>query len=261
MCRRVLAVLMVTALALPTFAQEVEKKGKKNAEATQKQSGKKKKKEQAGDTKKQESKAEERKKKASERRKKAAGARKRKQPGYVMNMLKVVELTDEQKPQVKKIGATYDPMFVALRTKQSNILTDEQKKAVAEARKKQREARKAAAATKKDGKAESTDTKSKAKDKKPKPGKQQQAQNRKRGQSIPGVQLTEEQLKQRQEIAKEQLKLRTEVLGKLKTVLNEDQLAMVPGGNRERKARGKKKKKSASKDVGKPTTDKKSDDK
>jgi len=145
-----------------------------------------------------------------------------------MNRLKAVELTGEQTKSVKKVAAAYDPKFAALRQKQTQLLTPEQKMAQEEQRKKAHDARKAGQAAKKKG------------DKKA-DGNQAQKRGRRNQDGVGGVKFTEEQKKARQALAKEQRSLRTEVLSKLKTVLTEEQLSLLPGAGRKNKGAAKKK--------------------
>lgn len=241
--RSIVLALLMGLLVAPAFAQDTEKKdGKKKADAAKKQDGKKKK----------EMTEAQKAKRAEQRKKKAAAARKkRSQPSYVMNMLKAVDLTKEQTVSVKKVASTYDPKFVALREKQQAILTAEQKKAIQEARTKNREARKASdAAKKKTGDSKKADSakQTDGEKKKSDPGrktdgaKKSDGQKRRGGQ-MGGITLSKDQQKQRQEIAKAQRELRNEVVGKLKSVLTEEQAALLPG-TRQRKATPKKKKKA-----------------
>ena len=155
-------------------------------------------------------------------KKKKRNKGKRQPQNPVMAMLKQIELSDDQKPQIEEIAKEFGPKLMALQKKNTEILTEEQVKArrevQAELRKKGTKGREAQKAV--------TDA----------------------------LKLTAEQKSQMESVQKERRALQQQVVAKLNEVLTDDQKAKVPALKRGKgrktsdKRKGKKKKKKEDND-------------
>lgn len=143
--------------------------------------------------------------------KKGKGKKERSPSAAVMQLIKGVELTAEQKPKVEALAKEWGPKLQATFKKRTDLLTAEQKKA-------QNDARKAGV---KDGKK----------------GKDLQKL------VTAAVSLTEEQKTKMATASKAHNELRTSVLKKISELLTDEQKAKIPALNKKAKGAGKKKKK------------------
>jgi len=134
------------------------------------------------------------------------------------NLLKNIELTDEQKPKVAELQKEFAPKFAALRDNQNAALTKEQKTARQDAMKKAKESGKKYAQALKEVEA--------------------------------SLNLTEEQKKKLDDIKKQRQELNKQLRAKLLPLLTDEQKAKLPAlrGQRgkkqagERKGKGRRKK-------------------
>lgn len=130
----------------------------------------------------------------------------RKAPALSEQLLRGVELTDEQKKAVAPIDAEFGPKYAELQKSQRSILTEEQLKAQQAAFAKIKEA-----------------------------GKQATPEQRKELASV--VKLSDEQKAKQAEIRKAQNELRTAYLAKVSPILTDDQKAKLKGPGADKKKR------------------------
>ena len=150
---------------------------------------------------------------AQEETKKKRRNRKRGNQSPVMALMKDIELTDEQKEQLKPIAKEFDPKLMEINKENQSFLTDDQKKAQSEVRKANKEAGLK--------------------------GKEAQAK------LTAALNLTDEQKTQRKETQKKRMTVMKELRGKLAEILTDEQKTKVQGMQPRGKGKRKRKNKSA----------------